>query len=148
MILIHVCSHMFLLSLPADLSTDLLRETKAEVQRGRKGYSLGELLFSCNSTIVCMQKNKSETKTKVESLLLLAMDDFTFHVIRRIDYKYYTFYHLFWEILSLICTLQEYLESIHNLYEDWLIHQKSFEVPAPVLVSFCQYLLVKNCINW
>ncbi|CAM4526786.1 unnamed protein product [Leuciscus chuanchicus] len=28
----------------------------------------------------------------------------------------------------------EYLESIHNLYEDWLIHQKSFEVPAPVLV--------------
>lgn len=86
---------MFLLSLPADLSTDLLRETKAEVQRGRKGYSLGELLFSCNSTIVCMQKNKSETKTKVESLLLLAMDDFTFHVIRRIDYKYYTFYHLF-----------------------------------------------------
>uniref|UniRef100_A0A671MQB6 Thymidine kinase 2, mitochondrial-like n=1 Tax=Sinocyclocheilus anshuiensis TaxID=1608454 RepID=A0A671MQB6_9TELE len=32
----------------------------------------------------------------------------------------------------------EYLESIHNLYEDWLIHHKSFEVPAPVLVSFCQ----------
>ncbi|KTG38413.1 hypothetical protein cypCar_00021163 [Cyprinus carpio] len=28
----------------------------------------------------------------------------------------------------------EYLESIHNLYEDWLIHHKSFEVPAPVLV--------------
>ncbi|XP_056317955.1 thymidine kinase 2, mitochondrial [Danio aesculapii] len=28
----------------------------------------------------------------------------------------------------------EYLESIHNLYEDWLIHQKSFHVPAPVLV--------------
>ncbi|XP_057197422.1 thymidine kinase 2, mitochondrial isoform X1 [Triplophysa rosa] len=28
----------------------------------------------------------------------------------------------------------EYLESIHNLYEDWLIHQKSFNVPAPVLV--------------
>ncbi|XP_051500914.1 thymidine kinase 2, mitochondrial-like isoform X1 [Myxocyprinus asiaticus] len=28
----------------------------------------------------------------------------------------------------------EYLESIHSLYEDWLIHQKSFEVPAPVLV--------------
>ncbi|XP_073691953.1 thymidine kinase 2, mitochondrial [Garra rufa] len=28
----------------------------------------------------------------------------------------------------------EYLESIHNLYEDWLIHHKSFKVPAPVLV--------------
>ncbi|XP_059390019.1 thymidine kinase 2, mitochondrial-like isoform X2 [Carassius carassius] len=28
----------------------------------------------------------------------------------------------------------KYLESIHNLYEDWLIHHKSFEVPAPVLV--------------
>lgn len=28
----------------------------------------------------------------------------------------------------------EYLESIHSLYEDWLIHQKSFHVPAPVLV--------------
>lgn len=28
----------------------------------------------------------------------------------------------------------EYIESIHNLYEDWLIHHKSFEVPAPVLV--------------
>lgn len=76
MLLIHVCSHMFFLSLPADISTDLLRETKAEVQRGRKGYSLGELLLSYNSTIVCMQKNKSYTKTKVESLLLLAMDDF------------------------------------------------------------------------
>ncbi|KAL6461323.1 hypothetical protein MHYP_G00294670 [Metynnis hypsauchen] len=28
----------------------------------------------------------------------------------------------------------EYLESIHNLYEDWLIKQTSFKVPAPVLV--------------
>lgn len=65
MLLIHVCSHMFLLSLPADLSTDLLRETKAEVQRGRKGYSLGELLFSCNSTIVCMQKTNLKQKPKL-----------------------------------------------------------------------------------
>ncbi|XP_007235980.2 thymidine kinase 2, mitochondrial isoform X2 [Astyanax mexicanus] len=28
----------------------------------------------------------------------------------------------------------EYLEAIHNLYEDWLIKQTSFKVPAPVLV--------------
>ncbi|XP_026883426.2 thymidine kinase 2, mitochondrial [Electrophorus electricus] len=28
----------------------------------------------------------------------------------------------------------EYLESIHNLYEDWLINQTTFKVPAPVLV--------------
>ncbi|XP_076142768.1 thymidine kinase 2, mitochondrial isoform X3 [Alosa pseudoharengus] len=28
----------------------------------------------------------------------------------------------------------EYLESIHQLYEDWLIEQTSFKVPAPVLV--------------
>ncbi|XP_031424601.1 thymidine kinase 2, mitochondrial isoform X2 [Clupea harengus] len=28
----------------------------------------------------------------------------------------------------------EYLESIHQLYEDWLIKQTSFKVPAPVLV--------------
>ncbi|MFT7816782.1 thymidine kinase 2, mitochondrial [Arapaima gigas] len=42
----------------------------------------------------------------------------------------------------------EYLEMIHQLYEDWLIHQTSFKVPAPVLVipadhdvqkMFCQY---------
>ena len=30
---------------------------------------------------------------------------------------------------------QEYLESIHQLYEDWLIKQTSFPLPAPVLVS-------------
>ncbi|XP_076856755.1 thymidine kinase 2, mitochondrial isoform X2 [Brachyhypopomus gauderio] len=28
----------------------------------------------------------------------------------------------------------EHLESIHNLYEDWLINQTTFKVPAPVLV--------------
>ncbi|KAG9341287.1 hypothetical protein JZ751_019389 [Albula glossodonta] len=28
----------------------------------------------------------------------------------------------------------EYLETIHQLYEDWLINKTSFEVPAPVLV--------------
>ncbi|KPP72454.1 thymidine kinase 2, mitochondrial-like [Scleropages formosus] len=28
----------------------------------------------------------------------------------------------------------EYLETIHQLYEDWLINQMSFKVPAPVLV--------------
>lgn len=30
--------------------------------------------------------------------------------------------------------LMEYLESIHHLYEDWLINKTLFEVPAPVLV--------------
>lgn len=34
-------------------------------------------------------------KQKVESLLLLPMDDFTFRVIRRLDYKYYTNYYVF-----------------------------------------------------
>ncbi|XP_048886727.1 thymidine kinase 2, mitochondrial isoform X2 [Brienomyrus brachyistius] len=29
----------------------------------------------------------------------------------------------------------EYLEAIHQLYEDWLINQTSFPVPAPVLIS-------------
>nr|XP_029497136.1 thymidine kinase 2, mitochondrial-like isoform X1 [Oncorhynchus nerka]XP_029497137.1 thymidine kinase 2, mitochondrial-like isoform X1 [Oncorhynchus nerka] len=29
----------------------------------------------------------------------------------------------------------EYLEAIHQLYEDWLIKKTSFNVPAPVLVS-------------
>ncbi|XP_067854273.1 thymidine kinase 2, mitochondrial isoform X2 [Heptranchias perlo] len=28
----------------------------------------------------------------------------------------------------------EYLETLHQLYEDWLIRQTSFKVPAPVLV--------------
>ncbi|XP_078256841.1 thymidine kinase 2, mitochondrial [Rhinoraja longicauda] len=28
----------------------------------------------------------------------------------------------------------EYLESLHQLYEDWLVKQTSFKVPAPVLV--------------
>ncbi|KAJ8249412.1 hypothetical protein GJAV_G00234520 [Gymnothorax javanicus] len=28
----------------------------------------------------------------------------------------------------------EYLEAIHQLYEDWLVNKTSFEVPAPVLV--------------
>lgn len=29
---------------------------------------------------------------------------------------------------------QEYLQSLHQLYEDWLVKQTSFKVPAPVLV--------------
>ncbi|KAG9461533.1 hypothetical protein GDO78_016542 [Eleutherodactylus coqui] len=29
----------------------------------------------------------------------------------------------------------EYLYAIHGLYEDWLIKQSSFPVPAPILVS-------------
>jgi len=29
---------------------------------------------------------------------------------------------------------QDYLRSIHQLYEDWLINQSSFKLPAPVLV--------------
>uniref|UniRef100_A0A8C1HV34 Thymidine kinase 2, mitochondrial n=1 Tax=Cyprinus carpio carpio TaxID=630221 RepID=A0A8C1HV34_CYPCA len=37
----------------------------------------------------------------------------------------------------------EYIESIHNLYEDWLIHHKSFEVPAPVLVMPADHDLKK-----
>ncbi|KAL3862488.1 hypothetical protein ACJMK2_008449 [Sinanodonta woodiana] len=28
----------------------------------------------------------------------------------------------------------EYLQSLHDLHEDWLIHQKKFKVPCPVLV--------------
>lgn len=31
--------------------------------------------------------------------------------------------------------LKEYLEAIHQLYEDWLIKKTSFNIPAPVLVS-------------
>lgn len=30
---------------------------------------------------------------------------------------------------------QEYLDAIHHLYEEWLIHGGPFPVPAPVLVS-------------
>lgn len=28
----------------------------------------------------------------------------------------------------------EYLQSLHGLHEDWLMHQKQFELPAPVIV--------------
>ncbi|XP_071146246.1 thymidine kinase 2, mitochondrial-like [Mytilus edulis] len=28
----------------------------------------------------------------------------------------------------------EYLQSLHDLHEDWLMHQKQFELPAPVIV--------------
>lgn len=34
---------------------------------------------------------------------------------------------------------QEYLESIHQLHEDWLIKRTSFPLPAPVLVSDHSY---------
>ena len=33
-----------------------------------------------------------------------------------------------------VCVHQEYLESIHQLYEDWLINRTSSPLPAPVLV--------------
>ncbi|VDI00220.1 thymidine kinase [Mytilus galloprovincialis] len=29
---------------------------------------------------------------------------------------------------------KEYLQSLHDLHEDWLMHQKQFELPAPVIV--------------
>lgn len=34
-----------------------------------------------------------------------------------------------------VCPHQDYLESIHQLYEDWLIKRVSNPIPAPVLVS-------------
>ncbi|XP_030620877.1 thymidine kinase 2, mitochondrial [Chanos chanos] len=37
----------------------------------------------------------------------------------------------------------EYLEAIHQLYEDWLIKRTSFEVPAPVLVISADHDLQK-----
>ena len=32
-------------------------------------------------------------------------------------------------------SLQDYLVSLHELHEDWLVHQNKFKQPAPVLVS-------------
>lgn len=34
-----------------------------------------------------------------------------------------------------VCLLQEYLDAIHHLYEEWLIKGGLFSVVAPVLVS-------------
>lgn len=28
----------------------------------------------------------------------------------------------------------EYLESLHELHDDWLIHQRKYKAPAPVLI--------------
>uniref|UniRef100_H2ZS56 Thymidine kinase 2 n=1 Tax=Latimeria chalumnae TaxID=7897 RepID=H2ZS56_LATCH len=36
--------------------------------------------------------------------------------------------------LKQVLPIKEYLEAIHQLYEEWLIKQSSFKVPAPVLV--------------
>ena len=35
---------------------------------------------------------------------------------------------------------QEYLESLHELHEDWLVRQSRFSCPAPVLVSLALLL--------
>lgn len=41
------------------------------------------------------------------------------------------------ELLNFVgVLLQEYLRSLHELHEDWLIRQTKFKLPAPVLVSF------------
>lgn len=37
--------------------------------------------------------------------------------------------------LCVMCFLQEYLNAIHHLYEEWLIKGALFPVAAPVLVS-------------
>uniref|UniRef100_A0A8C5MIA3 Deoxynucleoside kinase domain-containing protein n=1 Tax=Leptobrachium leishanense TaxID=445787 RepID=A0A8C5MIA3_9ANUR len=36
----------------------------------------------------------------------------------------------------------EYLNAIHNLYEEWLVKQTSFPVPAPVLVSVVPFFFL------
>lgn len=37
--------------------------------------------------------------------------------------------------MGCLCVHQEYLESIHQLYEDWLIKRTSSPLTAPVLVG-------------
>lgn len=42
---------------------------------------------------------------------------------------------------------QEYLESIHQLHEDWLMKRMSFPLPAPVLVSDEYGAVASSCIR-
>lgn len=52
----------------------------------------------------------------------------------------------------LLHCVQEYLESLHELHDDWLIHQRKYKTPAPVLVrtvyTLCWYVQCVCTLCW
>lgn len=99
-------------SLPTDISSDLPWKAEAEMQRGGESHSTGE-------------------ETNPNQIVLL-------HKTQKNYLGYGTS-----EVSHCVCAClyQEYLESIHGLYEDWLIKRTSVLLPAPVLVSSVLYII-------
>lgn len=48
----------------------------------------------------------------------------------------------------LCCVLQDYLQGLHELYENWLVHGTQFTRPAPVLVVYTLTIAIApNCTS-
>ena len=50
-------------------------------------------------------------------------------------------------VLTAFIHLQDYLVSLHDLHEDWLVHQNKFKQPAPVLVSCNLLQMHTQCVK-
>ncbi|KAG8544366.1 hypothetical protein GDO81_022607 [Engystomops pustulosus] len=99
---------------------------------------------SCTSVIVVTIFMLSSHKYTAMSIVLISTDDYKWlmTLLHMLSFTVYlrTSPETCYQRLKTRCREEErvipmeYLDAIHVLYEEWLIKQSSFPVPAPVLV--------------
>lgn len=135
------------IAIPVDLIGKLCRNTSFQLHSDDVGSLVEPCSLSSSSVSVylqsspqtCHERLKERCREEEKIIPLVRVEEWQTQccswshfrgVVRLVSCPNLSSYYLFLSFFK-----KEYLEAIHQLYEDWLIKKTSFNVPAPVLVS-------------